>query len=222
MANFYETDVFKQLPDMSMHPGGLRLTDRAARLAALTSGMRAADIGCGTGATAALLSEKYGLQVVGLEISDALIDIGLKNHPGIHLIRWDCTSLPFENESLDAAFFECTLSILGNTRRSLADCAAALKKNGTVIISDVYSKHNKKDGTASPLTQEGLLRILTSTGFDVVVHEDHMAALRTYVAELREKGGTDFDAGAFFGTACGCAGTRLSEYGYTLIIARKI
>lgn len=230
MSSVYESEVLIQAHGGSMHPGGLRLTDRAARLAALREGMRVADIGCGTGATALFLTGKYKLQVVGLEISGALIDIGLKKSPGLNLIRWDCASLPFEDNSLDAILFECTLSLLGDTRHILAQCAKALKKTGAVIISDIYYKHPTRP-EALRIT-DNLPETLAASGFDVIVREDHTAALRTYAAELRAKNDAGpnnavFDAGAmdicsFLGASGDCKDARLSELGYMLTIARII
>ena len=125
MGTVYETDLLIKAHHGSMHPGGLRLTDRAVRLAGLTEGMHVADIGCGTGATAAFLKEKYRFSMVGLDSSDTLVAYGLKNHPGLNLIRWDGGTLPFEDGNR-TLLFECT-SIIGNTRQTLAQAAKALK-----------------------------------------------------------------------------------------------
>lgn len=204
-----------------MHPGGLRLTDRAVRLAGLREGMRAADIGCGTGVTAAFLAGKYKLNVVGLEISGALIDIGLKNNPGLNLIHWDCGTFPFEDNSLDAILFECTLSVIGNTPNVLAQCVKALKRTGALIISDVCARNNVKNGNNAPLTLGMLEKLLFNAGFEISINEDHTPALRTYAAELIENCGNTTDIGQFLGACCDNSGLRLSDIGYTLIIARK-
>ncbi len=221
MTNIYEADSFAHMPDGSMHPGGLRLTDRAVRLAGLQEGMRVADIGCGTGVTAAFLAGKYKLNVVGLEISGALIDVGLKNNLGLNLIRWDCGILPFEDNSLDAILFECTLSVLGNTQGILAQCAKALKRSGAVIVSDVYAKTTATNGKNTPLTAGMLEGLLSNAGFDININEDHTAALRTFAAEVVESSGATRDLGPFFGASCDLAGIRLSDLGYQLIIAKK-
>lgn len=221
MGTVYETDLLLKAHHGSMHPGGLRLTDRAVRLAGLTEGMRVADIGCGTGATAAFLKKKYRFSTVGLDSSDTLIAFGLKNHPGLNLIRWDGKSLPFEDGSLDALLFECTLSIIGNTRQTLAQAAKALKDAGAVIISDVYPKRRLSTGKAPP-TAEELAGILADTGFKIIVQEDHTAALRTYAAELWEKNGGGLNVCSFLGLPCQSEGVRLSGLEYMLTIARKI
>lgn len=221
MDTVYESGALLKLQQGSLHPGGLRLTDRAVRLAALKEGMRAADIGCGTGATSAFLTDKYKLHVVGLEISETLIDIGLKNHPGLNLIRWDCRTLPFEPHSLDAIFFECTLSLLGDMRQILAQAVKALKNTGSLIISDVCVKRHAGTVDSFLLTSNELTEMLAASGFDIIVHEDHTAALRTYAAELREQTADAADAGCFFGGTCDLSGVRFSDLGYMLIIAKK-
>ena len=220
MTNIYESDVFSRLPDHSMHPGGLRLTDRAVRLADIAKGMAVADIGCGAGSTAAFLTDKYGFKMVGLEISEPLIQIGLKNCPGLHFIRWDCKTLPFEPASLDAVLFECSLSVIGYSGKTLDECATALKPNGTLIMSDLLAKKSTGKPSALPALSE-LEKRLKASGFEVVVSEDHTPALITYAAQLTEQFGKPFDPSLFFGTQL-ANGFKLSEHCYHLLIARNI
>ena len=217
--NIYESELFSRLKDYSMHPGGLRLTDRAVRLAGLEGGMAAADIGCGAGATAAFLARQYGLKMVGVEISEQLIGIGLKKGPGLHFIRWDCNTLPFEPDSLDAVLFECSLSVIGYDGNALAECAKALKRDGTLIISDLFSK--RKTGRPGELpTVEALEQHLVKTGFTIFTGEDHTPALVTYAAELAGQADSPSDGGCFFGERF-TGEFKLSDCCYRLIIAKK-
>ena len=217
--NIYESELLAAMPDMSMHPGGLRLSDRAARLAGIEAGMTAADIGSGAGATAAFLSERYGLRTVGLEVSQALVNAGQRQHPGLELLLWDGAALPFECNSLDAALLECVLSVLGGDSEILSECARALKPSGTLIVSDVVSRDRP---TGFLPTADGLTARIARAGFDIKTVEDHTPALKTYVAALHAQAGGGFDARAFFGASCPAAQLRLSELEYTLIIARKL
>jgi ubiquinone/menaquinone biosynthesis C-methylase UbiE len=102
--------------------------------------MAAADIGCGAGSTAAYLTDRYGLDMVGLDISEQLVRAGLENRPGLKLIRWDCRTLPFKPSSLDAVLLECTLSVIGGIPEMLRECAQALKPAGTLILSDIFAE----------------------------------------------------------------------------------
>ncbi len=220
MENIYECEVFSRLQDHSMHPGGLRLTDRALRLAELTNGMAVADVGCGAGATAAYLAGRYGFKMIGLDISEQLIRIGLKRSPDLRFIRWDCETLPFEPESLDAILFECALSVIGCSGKTLDECVKALKKNGTLIISDLFTKPAGA-GMASGLpTPSKFEKRLEKNGFRIAVSEDHTPALVTYAAELKGRLEKTCSTGQFLSSQFG-NGFKLSDYCYYLIIARK-
>jgi arsenite methyltransferase len=208
------------MPDHSMHPGGLRLTDRAVRLAGLAESMTVADIGCGAGATAAYLADKYKFKMVGLEISEPLIRAGLRHSPGLHLIRWDCKTLPFEPESLDAVLLECSLSVIGCGGSLLADCAQALKPGSALILSDLLRKDGRADDPSAAPSPAELESRLADAGFSVAVSEDHTPALVTYACELRERFGHVSDLGRLFG-ARAKGGFKLSDYCYHLIVARK-
>jgi ubiquinone/menaquinone biosynthesis C-methylase UbiE len=220
MQNIYESDIYRSMPDGSMHPGGLRLTDRAVRLAGLSKGMTVADIGCGTGVTAAHLGRVHGLDVTGLDISRALINEGLAANPGLRLIQWDCETLPFEDESLDAVFFECTLSVIGNHASVLAHCRQALRPSGLVIISEPCLKAGA-EASSGLMTADGLKAAVQRVGFAVIACEDHTAALKTFAAELAQRVDGLQNISCFMG--CTASGSpRLRDLCYTLLIARKI
>ncbi len=220
VRNIYEAEPFSRMPDRSMHPGGIRLTDRAVRLAGLAKGMTVADIGCGAGATAAYLAAKHELKMVGLEISESLVKTGLWQNPGLHLIRWDCRTLPFGPESLDAVLFECSLSVIGYGGSTLADCARALKPRGTLILSDLLKKSGREDDLAAPPSPAQLESRLADAGFGIAVSEDHTPALVTYACELGERFGKTCNLGRLFGARFK-GGFKLSDYCYHLIVARK-
>ena len=219
MTNIYEADEFSRLPEHSMHPGGLRLTDRAIRLSRLKKDMSVADIGCGAGSTVAYLSRNYGLKMVGVDISEPLIRLGFNKSYGQHFIRWDCRTLPFEPDSLDGVLFECSMSVIGYAANTLEECALALRKNGILIISDLLSKKRTTRSSELP-TLSALKKRLTRAGFDIILSEDHTPALVTYAAELKEQFGKSLDAACLLGRNS-ADGFKLSEHCYHLIIARK-
>lgn len=219
MTNIYESEVFSFLNDHSMHPGGLRLTDRAIRLAGLHKGMKVADIGCGAGTTPAYLTWKYGLIMTGLDISEPLIRIGLSKNPGLNLIHWGCKTVPFDSQSLDAALFECSFSVMGYNEKMLDECADALRTNGKMIISDLFTKENAHTPSMPP-TFQWLESRLVEAGFNIDVSEDHTPALITYAAELSEKFGGACKASRF---TCNrfAGGFKMTDHCYRLIIAQK-
>jgi SAM-dependent methyltransferase len=218
MTNIYESDLFNNLPDRSLHPGGLRLTDRAVRLAGLSAGQRCADLGCGTGATCAYLTEKYKLDMTGFDLSEKLVSIGLQRYPGLQLLCHDCQALPLDTGDLDAVFMECTLSVIGEAPAVLAECARVLKPSGKIILSDITLISQAASINGGPYTVEQLTALLNAAGFSIQTCEDHTPALKTYAAELTMNGGAEALR------QCGLCNEhelRLSALGYHLFIAER-
>ena len=217
MLNPYETEQALRNDDGTMHPGGLRLTARAARLAGLTAGKRVVDYGCGTGATADYLAREFSANVTGIDVSQELVDEGRGLFPGLRLIASPLGEIPVENESVDAVFTECTLSVIGDAREPLGRFYEALTDGGRLVISDVYLR--KTDGGNFLWTLEELCEHIETCGFDILHCEEQTPALRTYAARLYAEGG---------GTACASPlfakmpeKTPLSALGYALIVAQK-
>jgi len=223
--NPYESGTLLAMPQGSMHPGGLRLTARAARLAGLREGMSVADIGCGTGATVEFLSGAFKVKAVGFELSRKLVDLGLERRPGLDLRRWDGATLPFEEASLDAVFSECMLSVMGGIGGVLTRCREALKPDGALILSDIYARKHPAPGLCAghPGTESEIQGVLERAGFRIVLSEDHTPALRTFVAMLFDQSGGLDRIGPLFGAGRCRRGVqpRLSDLGYILIIGRK-
>ena len=181
----------------SMHPGGLRLTDRAARLAGVSSGMSIADIGCGSGAALRYLKSKYDITAAGCDISEEYIADAAASVPGAEFICCDAAYLQCEKAGADIVFCECALSGMNEPEQVLKNILGLLRTGGRLVISDIYAK------TVSDAlwTKQKLYNMLTESGFDILIEEDHTPALVTYAAE-------------HYGSGC-------ASLGYTLVIAGK-
>ena len=217
MSNPYEAEQILRNEDGTMHPGGLRLTARAARLAGLSAGMRAVDYGCGTGVAAHYLSQEFCADAMGIDVSEKLIDEGRGLFPGLTLIVSPDGGIPVAAQGLDAVFAECSLSVIGDIKMSLGRFYEALADGGRLVISDVYLR--KPDAGSFLWTMDELREVVEASGFFIKHCEDHTPALRTYAARL-------FEAGC--GSACASplfakmpATTAFSALGYVLIIAEK-
>lgn len=103
---------------MTRHPGGLRLTARAVRLASLGKGARILDVGCGDGDTVRYLQEQ-GFYAKGIDHS--------------------AEKLPFESEGFDCVTLECVLSILEDAGAALREARRVLRSNGRLLVSDVFA-----------------------------------------------------------------------------------
>ena len=165
--------------DESMHPGGLRLTDRAARLAGIEPGMKLLDVGCGIGQSLEYLYNKFGIIPSGIDISEKAIAMARKRLPSAFFRVGDAAALPFKDASFDAVVSECVLSLLNMSEikpasiDAISEIRRVLCPPGTLIISDVCEKDDLKN----------IQRRYEQSGFEVICFEEHNAALVTYAAE---------------------------------------
>jgi SAM-dependent methyltransferase len=117
-----------------------------ARLAdlGLSAGMRAADIGCGTGTVARWMAARVGPRgaVAGVDLSPAQLEVaqgeaqrlGLSQLRLRHADAYD-TGLPREN--FDLVYCRFLLCHLAQPERALQELRALLKPGGTLLCEDV-------------------------------------------------------------------------------------
>jgi ubiquinone/menaquinone biosynthesis C-methylase UbiE len=103
-----------------MHPGGLRMTDRAARIAGLTPGTILLDVGCGEGASLEFLARKFGVVPYG--------------------INENAENLLYDDAFFDAVICECVLSLIEDAAKAIREIQRVLKPGGIFIVSDVCDK----------------------------------------------------------------------------------
>ena len=123
-----------------------------------TSNMKILDLGCGAGRTSKILSD-MGCRVIGVDISDNLIDLAKQKYPNLDFRIGDATSLDFEDNYFDAVLFsfngidyvhprKLRLQVLEEINRVL--------KNGGLFV---YSSHNALN---IPRTKISILTFLNS------------------------------------------------------------
>jgi ubiquinone/menaquinone biosynthesis C-methylase UbiE len=161
------------------------MTDRAARLCGLRRGMSVIDMCCGEGATARFLANKYGVAVTAIEVDAAMYERCMRAppHTGVRYALADARTADALHSKADAVFIECALSVMDNPGAALRRARAALRTNGGLVVSDVYSKV-----AGPPWGEEELRRLIESAGFDITISEDHTPALLTYAAQMRARG----------------------------------
>jgi arsenite methyltransferase len=101
-----------------LHPGGIEITDEMTRICEIGDGNKVLDIGSGKGVTACYLAQKYECEVVGVDLSDRMIESAkeMSKENGLNdrvsFRRADALNLPFEDESFDIVLAECTTVLL--------------------------------------------------------------------------------------------------------------
>ena len=164
------------------HPGGEKLTRRMLALACLKPGQRVLDLGCGRGETLRLL-QSLGLNALGLETDPACCD-------GRTVLHYDGRRLPFPDAFLDGVLMECVLSCAEDPAETLREVRRVLKPAGTLAVSDLTAKGEKRTVPVSPLrTEEGYRGLYRDAGFCVYHEEDASDGLLQLFGQLLFDGG---------------------------------
>ena len=219
-AQLYETEAARLLLGDELHPGGAALTLRLAALAGLRPDQRVLDVASGRGSTARLLAERFGAEVVGVELGEAAVvaarreadRAGLSERVGF--LTGDAESLPLPDRSFDHIFCECSLCTFPDKPRALAEMARVLRPGGTVAIADVTADSPALPDelcgamarvacVADALSEDEYPSLLREAGFavrNVERHADALAAMaervsaRLRVARMLAPPGPDGDA----------------------------
>ena len=234
----YENEALREAGDGLIRPGGLELTRRAIAISGLALGSRVLDIGCGTGVTLSYLIESGGFRAVGIDLSMLLLAEGQGRNPGLPLARASGTHLPFADAAMDAILAECSLSVMEDVDKVLAECLRVLKPDGVLLVHDVYARNPHAGASLKGLplrccltgavSREEWIARLEGCGFGVTVWEDHTIALKEFAARLIFSCGS---LQAFWCRSPGGAGTEdareiqhavsAAKPGYFLLMAEK-
>lgn len=119
-----------------IHPGGFEATRRLAESCHLDQGTRVIDIACGKGTSALYLARTYGCEVVGIDISEELLDEAnvLKRRMGldgrVNFRAGDALDLPFEDNDFDVAISQAMLVLVTEKRRAVDEALRVTKPGG--------------------------------------------------------------------------------------------
>ncbi|HUF85229.1 MAG TPA: bifunctional demethylmenaquinone methyltransferase/2-methoxy-6-polyprenyl-1,4-benzoquinol methylase UbiE [Acidimicrobiia bacterium] len=127
---------------------------RTVRIA-VKPGDRVLDACCGTG-DLAILAQRAGASVVGLDFSVEMLARARRKAPGIEWVEGDLLELPFEEESFDAATVGFGVRNVDDLERALAELYRVLKAEGIVAILEITRPR-------------GALRVFYSLWFDRIV-----------------------------------------------------
>ena len=190
--------------------GGLGLTREALDFCRFAPGSRIADIGCGKGATV-----RY-LRAAGFDASGIDSDSGVIEQAGPNCRQGNAAWLPYQAESLDGLFFECSLSQMEGYACVLDEARRVLKGGGRLVISDLYFR-NDEPGGFLPNRHEWQ-KIVAEAAFTVLFFEDKSDGIAEFTAQLLWQHGS-----AGIKELCGCDMDKLKagHCGYFLLIAQK-
>jgi ubiquinone/menaquinone biosynthesis C-methylase UbiE len=198
----YEQDWVRAIAQDCFHPGGEDLTRRSVQRMGLKPGARLVDLGCGTGSSAFLLADEFGLRVTGIDASTsnigrAVLRSGEKKSIEVGFQTGEAANLPLPDASADAMLAECAFSLFPNKPAALAECRRVLKPGGRFSISDMAvegSLPEEMDEVLAPWTclvdamNRGTFQALfEQAGFRVAEFSDESEGLTSLIGSLKRK-----------------------------------
>lgn len=219
----------------TIRPGAFKLTERAISQCRFGDNPRLLDVGCGTGATARFLREKFGYSTIALDISPTLFSGGSENTDTFPFIQGDARQLPLGDRSMDGIISECVISILEKPQLAIAEFSRVLTPGGFLMITDLYDRgcngpygHSRTDGgecLKGIQPRFATENLLLEAGFEPLIWEDHTDCLKHLAAQLVLNGfGADDlcgPAGVADSVARLPSGSAPVRPGYYLSVARK-
>ena len=203
-ADLYSSELARLILGDSLHPGGLRATNRLGRIMGLQPGWRALDLACGMGTSAMALSRVFRCRVTGLELGAEAAATSRQRAleqtvpANVDFIRGDAELPPFRDSAFDAVLIECATSLFSDKAAAIAECRRLLKPGGVLGISDVTvapgSLPPELDGMVGmmlcltdALSSEGYRDLLEQAGFSTEEPEDLSTEVLTLLADLRAR-----------------------------------
>ena len=97
--------------------------------------MKILDIAAGTGSSTRPLVDG-GADVIALDFSKGMIEIGKKKHRDIKFVQGDALNLPFEDNSFDVTTISFGLRNTSNVNLALKDALRVTKPGGRIVIAE--------------------------------------------------------------------------------------
>lgn len=165
MSSSNYIDFLAKLKLSHAHPGGALLTEHLLQKLQLTSKDHVLDIGCGTGATAALIRQRYESQVTAVDLHSEMVKAAIERASAMDspytVIQADAEHLPFADETFDILLSE-SVSAFTWLSRSLCETRRVLKKGGKWLGIEMTTNHKCREETVQQIKQfYGVKAVLT-------------------------------------------------------------
>ena len=159
------------------------LATRLADLAAVSSGQRVLDVGCGPGALTTELVKRLGAAAVSaVDPSEPFVAAAEERHPGVDVRRAAAEQLPFEDAVFDATLAQLVVLLMENPAVGVEEMVRVTRKRG-VVAACVWDYAGGR----------GPVSVLWDAARELdpeVVDESHLAGVREgHLAELFDAAG---------------------------------
>jgi len=139
-----QTTVFDVQAEMGLtkHMGGLKATRELIELCHVDRDKYVLDVGCGVGATPCFIAKRYGCRVVGVDISERMIERGNERarregvEDRVEFRAADVQDLPFEDDLFDAVVGESITAFPEDKQRAVNEYVRVTKPGGYVGLNE--------------------------------------------------------------------------------------
>ena len=199
-AALYELEPVRMLLGDTLHPGGLAMTNRLARLTGVRRGDLVLDVACGHGKGALAVARSFHCRVVGVDlgrraVAEATLQVAEED---ASFILGDAESMPLRDGAFDAALCECSMSLFPDKARGVVEVARLLRPGGRLGISDVTVEPGALPPELSgPIANalclagappvDGYIDLLREGGLTPIHHEDASDSILKLVDEIEGK-----------------------------------
>jgi len=190
------------------HMGGLKTTRELSDLCHIGKDTYILDVGCGVGMSACYIAKKYGCTVVGVDISERMIDRanerakrdGVEGRVEFQVA--DAQNLPFEDTLFDAVISESATAFPKDKRKAVGEYVRVTKPGGYIGLNETTWMKTKPPteiveyifhsaGGCKPETSDGWEELLEGSGLsDIMVKTYKFPLLGQFVSDIRMIGFT--------------------------------
>ena len=127
---------------LTKHLGGLTATEELFRLCEISGDDEVMEAGCGVGQSAVFLAKRHGCRVVGVDISQGMVDrawerarrAGVEKQVEFRVA--DIVDLPFEDDRFDVVFGESIVPFSDDHAKAIAEFTRVVKSSGLVGLNE--------------------------------------------------------------------------------------
>ena len=127
---------------LTKHIGGLEATEALLELCHISKGKYVLDVGCGAGVTPIFIAKRYGCRVVGIDISEGMIEKSkerAKRERVMDRVEFrvaDAQDLPFDDNIFDAVITESVTAFPEDKQKAVNEYVRVTKPGGYVGLNE--------------------------------------------------------------------------------------
>jgi arsenite methyltransferase len=165
---------------VTKHMGGWKATQELAEMCHIEENKYVLIVGCGNGISACKLAKTYGCRIVGIDISEGMVELsrnwaqkeGLTEIVGFRVA--DAQELPFEDDVFDAVISESVTSFPEDKVKAINEYVRVVKSGGFIGLNEVTWMEEPSPemeeyairaiGGCKPETAQGWKKLLENSG----------------------------------------------------------